>query len=133
MTKVITYGTFDMFHRGHLNLIKRAKDLGDYLIVGVTSTEYDKARGKLDVKDSLEDRINNIRNTGLADLIIVEEKDGQKIHDIIKYNVNIFTVGSDWTGKFDYLRKYCKVVYLERTEGISSTKLRKILMQQNNA
>lgn len=133
MTKVITYGTFDMFHRGHLSLIKRAKDLGDYLIVGVTSTEYDKARGKLDVKDSLETRINNIRNTGLADLIIVEEKDGQKIHDIIKYNVNIFTVGSDWTGKFDYLRKYCKVVYLERTEGISSTKLRKILMQQNNA
>jgi len=124
MRKVITYGTFDLFHQGHYNIIKRAKDLGDYLIVGVTSESYDIERGKLNVRDSLLKRIENVRATGLADEIIIEEYQGQKIHDIIKYNVDVLVVGSDWRGKFDYLKEYCEVNYLERTKNISSTMLR---------
>lgn len=122
--KVITYGTFDLFHEGHYNILKRAKDLGDYLIVGVTSENFDKNRGKLNVKQSLVERIENIKKTGLADEIIVEEYMGQKIEDIKKYNIDRFVIGSDWIGKFDYLNEYCEVVYLERTKGVSSTQLR---------
>ena len=118
MTKVITYGTFDLFHEGHYRLLQRAKALGDYLIVGVTTEEYDKARGKLNVVDSLVTRIENVRKSGFADEIIIEEAPGQK------YNIDIFTVGSDWVGSFDYLKDYCKVVYLDRTKDISSTMLR---------
>ena len=124
MTKVITYGTFDLFHEGHYRLLQRAKELGDYLIVGVTTDAYDKARGKLNVVDSLVTRIENVKKTGFADEIIVEESAGQKFSDIRKYNIDIFTVGSDWTGSFDNLEDYCKVVYLERTKNISSTMLR---------
>lgn len=124
MVKVITYGTFDLLHEGHYRLLQRAKQLGDYLIVGVTSEEYDQARGKLNVMDSLMTRIENVKKTGFADEIIVEESQGQKFRDIKKYNIDIFTVGSDWTGQFDYLKEYCKVVYLDRTKNISSTMLR---------
>lgn len=124
MTKVITYGTYDLFHQGHYNLLKRAKELGDYLIVGVTTEHFDEARGKVNVIDPLLERIENVRRTGFADLIIVEDHDGQKIEDIQKYNVDIFTLGSDWIGTFDYLNQFCKVVYLERTPDISSTLLR---------
>lgn len=116
MTKVITYGTFDLFHEGHYRLLQRAKALGDYLIVGVTTEEYDKARGKLNVVDSLVTRIENVRKSGFADEIIIEEAPGQKFTDIKKYNIDIFTVGSDWVGSFDYLKDYCKVVYLDRTK-----------------
>ena len=122
--RVITYGTYDMLHHGHVRLLKRAKELGDYLIVGVTAEDFDKNRGKINVKQSLMERIEAVKATGLADEIIVEEYEGQKIDDIKRYDVDIFTVGSDWIGKFDYLNEYCKVVYLERTEGISSTQLR---------
>lgn len=121
MKKVITYGTFDLFHEGHYNLLKRAKNLGDYLIVGVTTNQYDEYRGKLNVVDPIMKRIENVKNTGLVDEIVIEDHPGQKLEDIQKYNVDIFTVGSDWTGKFDFLKEYCKVVYLERTKGISST------------
>ncbi len=124
MKRVITYGTYDLLHYGHINLLKRAKELGDYLIVGVTADDFDKARGKINVQQSLMERIEAVKATGLADEIIVEEYEGQKIDDIQRYDVDIFTVGSDWKGKFDYLNEYCKVVYLERTEGISSTQLR---------
>lgn len=124
MIKVITYGTYDMLHRGHIRLLERAKELGDYLIVGVTADDFDKNRGKINVQQSLIERIEGVKSTGLADEIIVEEYEGQKINDIKKYNIDIFTVGSDWQGKFDYLNEYCKVVYLERTKGISSTELR---------
>lgn len=124
MKKVITYGTYDLFHQGHYNLLKRAKALGDYLIVGVTSDYFDKSRGKFNVHDDLMTRIENVKKTGFADKIVVEEYFGQKIDDIKKYGVDIFTVGSDWTGYFDYLNEYCKVVYLERTKGISSTQIR---------
>lgn len=124
MKKVITYGTFDLFHEGHYNLLKRAKELGDYLIVGVTTEHYDLQRGKLNVVDPLLVRIENVKKSGLADEIIIEDHDGQKQEDIQKMGVDIFTVGSDWTGLFDYLKKYCNVVYLERTPDISSTKIR---------
>lgn len=124
MVKVITYGTFDLFHEGHYRLLKRAKALGDYLIVGVTTERYDKTRGKLNVVDSLMARMENVRKSGFADEIIIEEYPGQKVSDIKKYNVDIFTVGSDWVGAFDYITDYCKVVYLERTKNISSTMLR---------
>ncbi len=124
MTRVITYGTFDLFHEGHYRLLKRAKALGDYLIVGVTTEAYDKTRGKLNVVDSLMTRIENVKKTGFADEVIIEEAAGQKFNDVKKFHIDIFTVGSDWIGKFDYLSDYCKVVYLERTKNISSTMLR---------
>lgn len=126
-TTVITYGTFDLMHEGHIRLLERAKRLGDFLIVGVTSDTYDRQRGKLNVRQSLTERIENVRRTGLADLIIVEEYEGQKVEDILRYNVDIFVIGSDWKGKFDYLSNYCQVVYLERTKGISSTQKRGIV------
>ena len=121
MKKVITYGTFDLFHEGHYRLLKRAKALGDYLIVGVTTESFDEARGKLNVVDSLMTRIENVKKTGFADEVIVEDHVGQKVEDIQKYGIDIFVLGSDWTGKFDYLKDFCEVRYLERTKGISST------------
>ena len=124
MKKVITYGTFDLFHKGHYNILKRAKEYGDYLIVGVTGETYDIGRGKLSVHDSLATRIENVKNTGLVDEIIVEEYLGQKIGDLIKYDIDYFVIGDDWKGKFDHLSRYCEMVYLERTKGISSTEIR---------
>ena len=124
MKKVITYGTYDRLHYGHVNLLRRAKELGDYLIVGVTADSFDQARGKINVEQSLMERIEAVKATGIADEIIVEEYEGQKIDDIRRFGVDIFTVGSDWKGKFDYLSDYCQVVYLDRTEDISSTELR---------
>lgn len=125
MKKVITYGTYDLFHEGHYKLLKRAKELGDYLIVGVTTEHFDEARGKVNVIDPIVERIDNVRKTGFADKIIVEDHEGQKIEDIQKYGVDIFTVGSDWVGHFDYLKAFCDVVYLDRTPDVSSTELRK--------
>jgi len=124
MKRVITYGTFDLLHKGHLNILKRAKEMGDYLIVGVTSDNYDLSRGKLNISQSLMQRIENVRNTGYADEIIVEEFQGQKVQDIKKYNIDVFVIGSDWINKFDYLKQFCEVKYIERTKGVSSTELR---------
>lgn len=124
MKKVITYGTFDLFHQGHYNLLKRAKELGDYLIVGVTTEHFDEARGKVNVVDSVLERVENVKKTGFADEILIEDHFGQKIEDIQKYGVDIFTVGSDWVGEFDYLNQFCQVIYLDRTPDISSTNLR---------
>lgn len=125
MVKVITYGTYDHLHQGHINLLKRAKALGDYLIVGVTTENFDINRGKINVEQSLMERIEAVKSLGIADEVFPEEYMGQKIDDIKRYGVDIFTVGSDWEGHFDYLNEYCKVVYLPRTEGISSTQIRK--------
>jgi len=124
MKKVITYGTYDLFHRGHYNLLKRAKDLGDYLIVGVTTDNFDLERGKMNTCNNVMERIEAVKATGLADQIVIEEYKGQKIDDIQKYGVDIFAIGSDWEGYFDYLKEFCEVVYLPRTQGISSTQLR---------
>lgn len=124
MVKVITYGTYDLLHYGHIRLLERAKALGDYLVVGVTSDDYDLSRGKINVQQSVLERVEAVKATGLADEIIVEEYEGQKIDDIRKMGIDIFAIGSDWVGKFDYINEYCKVVYLERTEGVSSSQLR---------
>ena len=124
MIKVITYGTYDLLHYGHIRLLERARALGDYLIVGITSDDYDKSRGKINNQQSLIERIAAVKATGFADEIIVEEYEGQKIDDIRRNDIDIFTVGSDWEGKFDYLKEYCKVVYLPRTEGVSSSEIR---------
>ena len=121
MKTVITYGTFDLFHEGHYNILKRAKALGDYLIVGVTTENYDASRGKLNIVEPLMDRIEHVKESGFADKVIIEDYIGQKIEDIQKYHVDTFVIGSDWLGKFDYLKEYCEVVYLERTKGVSST------------
>ena len=124
MKKVITYGTYDLFHYGHRRLLERAKALGDYLIVGVTTDNFDLERGKMSTCNNVMERIEAVKATGLADQIVIEEYKGQKIDDIQKYGVDIFAIGSDWEGYFDYLKEYCEVVYLPRTEGISSTQLR---------
>lgn len=124
MKTVITYGTYDLLHQGHINLLRRAKELGDYLIVGVTSDSFDRGRGKLNVRNNVLERVEAVRETRFADKIIIEDYVGQKIDDIQRYNVDIFAIGSDWEGQFDYLNELCQVVYLPRTEGISSTMIR---------
>ena len=124
MKKVITYGTYDLLHQGHINLLRRAKELGDYLIVGVTNDSFDRDRGKLNVRNNVLERVEAVKATGYANQVIIEDYFGQKIDDIQKYDIDIFAIGSDWEGKFDYLKEYCEVVYLPRTEGISSTMLR---------
>lgn len=124
MKRVITYGTYDLLHEGHINLLRRAKALGDYLIVGVTNDSFDRERGKLNVRNNVLERVEAVKATGIVDQVIIEDYVGQKIDDILKYDVDIFAIGSDWEGKFDYLSEFCEVVYLPRTEGVSSTMLR---------
>ena len=124
MIKVITYGTFDLLHHGHIRLLQRAKALGDYMIVGVTTDDFDKSRGKINVQQSFMERIEALKALGIADEVIAEEYEGQKIDDIKRYGIDVFTVGSDWEGQFDYLKGYCDVIYLKRTEGISSSEIR---------
>lgn len=124
MKRVITYGTYDLLHEGHINLLRRAKALGDYLIVGVTNDSFDRERGKLNVRNNVLERVEAVKAAGIVDQVIIEDYVGQKIDDILKYDVDIFAIGSDWEGKFDYLSEFCEVVYLPRTEGVSSTMLR---------
>ena len=121
---VITYGTYDMLHIGHLNLLQRAKALGDYLIVGVTSEDYDRSRGKLNVSQSTEERMRAVEKLDFVDKVILETHKNQKAEDMVKYDVDIFAIGDDWVGAFDYLNEFTHVEYLPRTEGISSTLLR---------
>jgi len=123
---VITYGTFDMFHIGHLNLLTRVKSLGDRLIVGVSTDEFNALKGKktLIPFDQRRQIVEAIRG---VDLVIPETDWEQKISDIKKYEVDVFTMGNDWEGKFDFLKEYCDVVYLERTDGISTTELKQSL------
>ena len=124
MIKVITYGTFDILHYGHINLLKRAKELGDFLIVCLSTDEFNALKGKKSYYD-YETRKMMLEAIKYVDLVIPETCWEQKVEDIKKYNVDIFTMGSDWEGKFDFLKEYCEVVYLPRTEGISSTKIKK--------
>lgn len=123
-TIVLTYGTFDVIHRGHIQLLKRAKALGDKLIVGLSADSFNKIKGKISVF-SYKDRKLILENLRFVDAIIPETKWQQKQNDIIKNKVDIFVMGSDWCGKFDELKKFCKVVYLPRTRGISTTLLKK--------
>lgn len=126
MKKVITYGTFDLFHVGHLNLLRRAKALGDYLIVAVSSDEFNASKGKK-AYHSIEDRVKILEAIEYVDEVILEESWNQKIDDILSNNVDVFVMGDDWSGEFDYLKDYCQVVYLPRTKGISTTKIKEEL------
>lgn len=126
MKKVITYGTFDLFHVGHLNLLKRAKSYGDYLIVAVSSDAFNLGKGKkCFVKDV--DRMAIVEAIKYVDEVILEESWEQKVSDVVNHNVDVFVMGDDWSGKFDFLKEYCEVVYLPRTEGISTTQIKEEL------
>ena len=123
---VLTYGTFDMFHIGHLNLLNRLKSLGDKLIVAVSTDEFNSIKGKKTLIP-FEQRALIVQNIKCVDIVIAEENWEQKIDDIKKYNVDIFAMGEDWQGKFDFLKDYCEVIYLPRTQNISTTELKKEL------
>ena len=123
---VLTYGTFDMFHIGHLNLLNRLKSLGDKLIVAVSTDEFNSIKGKKTLIP-FEQRALIVQNIKCVDIVISEENWEQKIDDIKKYNVDIFAMGDDWQGKFDFLKDYCEVIYLPRTQNISTTELKKEL------
>ncbi len=123
---VLTYGTFDMFHIGHLKLLQRLKALGDKLIVAVSSDEFNELKGKKTLIP-FEQRALIVENIKCVDMVIAEKNWEQKIEDIKKYNIDIFAMGDDWEGKFDFLKEYCEVVYLPRTQNISTTQLKKEL------
>lgn len=123
MIKVITYGTFDLLHYGHINLLKRAKELGDYLIVGLSTNEFNEIKGKK-CYFSYEERKKLLESIRYVDLVIPEKSWEQKINDIKEFKVDILVMGDDWKGKFDYLKKYCEVIYLPRTPEISTTKIK---------
>ncbi|ATO44950.1 MULTISPECIES: glycerol-3-phosphate cytidylyltransferase [Lactobacillaceae] len=127
MKRVITYGTFDLLHWGHVRLLKRAKEYGDYLIVAVSTDEFNALKHK-EAYHSFEHRKYILEAIKYVDLVIPEENWNQKIDDVKKYHVDTFIMGDDWKGKFDFLRDYCEVIYLPRTEGISTTKIKKDLM-----
>jgi glycerol-3-phosphate cytidylyltransferase len=126
MKRVLTYGTFDLLHYGHINLLRRAKQLGDYLIVGLSTDNFNSIKGKKSYF-SYEDRKVLLESIRYVDLVIPEENWEQKIKDVIDYKVDIFVMGDDWTGKFDFLKEYCEVIYLPRTPEISTTKIKQDL------
>jgi glycerol-3-phosphate cytidylyltransferase len=123
---IITYGTFDMFHIGHLNLFKRLKGMGDKLIVAVSTDEFNELKGKRTLIPH-EQRAEIVRSVKYVDMVIPESSWEQKLEDVKKYNCNIFAIGNDWEGKFDFLKSHCDVVYLDRTEGVSTTALKRSL------
>ena len=127
MRKVITYGTFDLLHAGHINLLRRAKELGDYLIVVVSTDEFNWNEKQKKCYFSYEEREKLVEAVRYVDLVIPEENWDQKISDVKEYHVDTFVMGDDWKGKFDFLKDYCEVVYLPRTEGISTTKIKQDL------
>ncbi len=126
MKKVITYGTYDLLHVGHINLLRRAKELGDYLIVVVSSDEFNAIKGKK-AYYSFEDRKKILEAVKYVDEVLPEYTWEQKIDDVVNNNVDVFVMGDDWAGKFDFLKEYCEVVYLPRTEGISTSKIKEDL------
>ena len=127
MRKVITYGTFDLLHAGHINLLRRAKELGDYLIVVVSTDEFNWNEKRKKCYFSYEERKKLVEAVRYVDLVIPEENWDQKISDVKEYQVDTFVMGDDWKGKYDFLKDYCEVVYLPRTEGISTTKIKQDL------
>jgi glycerol-3-phosphate cytidylyltransferase len=122
--KIITYGTFDMFHVGHLRLLKRLKEMGDELIVAVSTDEFNELKGKKTLI-SYEQRAEIVESIKYVDKVIPERNWEQKVEDVRKYNIDLFVMGNDWEGKFDFLKEYCEVKYLERTQDISTTQLKK--------
>ena len=130
MKRVMTYGTFDLLHYGHINILKRAKSLGDYLIVGLSPDEFNELKGKKSVM-SYEERKEILESIRYVDKVIKESNWEQKVDDIIKYNIDVFVIGDDWEGKFDFLKEYCEVVYLPRTKSISTTLLKEIIQKEH--
>jgi len=131
MINVITYGTFDVLHRGHINLLKRARDLGDKLYVGLSTDEFNIGKNKSSVLP-YEDRECVIESLMFVDVVLKEERWDQKISDVIKYNIDIFVIGDDWKGHFDFLKPHCQVVYLPRTPGISTSLLKEKVLSMND-
>ena len=123
MKKVITYGTFDLLHVGHINLLRRARELGDYLIVGLSTDEFNAGKHK-EAYHSFEDRKIILEAIKYVDEVIPEETWEQKVTDVQKHHADIFVMGSDWEGKFDFLKEYCEVIYLPRTPGVSTTQIK---------
>ncbi|MEK4554680.1 MULTISPECIES: glycerol-3-phosphate cytidylyltransferase [Jeotgalicoccus] len=130
MKKVITYGTFDLLHTGHINILRRAKALGDYLIVAVSTDEFNMLKHK-EAYHSFEERKQILEAIRYVDEVIGEDTWDQKSRDVQKYNIDTFVMGSDWEGEFDFLKEYCEVVYLPRTSGISTTKIKDELKNNN--
>lgn len=126
MKKVITYGTFDLLHYGHINLLKRAREQGDYLIVALSTDEFNKIKGK-NCYFPYEERKILVESIRYVDLVIPENNWEQKVNDIKEFKVDIFVMGDDWEGKFDFLKEYCEVKYLSRTPEISTTKIKQEL------
>lgn len=128
MKRILTYGTFDLLHYGHIRLLKRAKELGDYLIVALSTDEFNELKGKKAYHD-YETRKKMLEAIRYVDLVIPEENWEQKISDVQTYHADVVVMGSDWAGsdRFDYLKDYCELIYLDRTEGISTTKIKKEL------
>jgi len=131
MKRVITYGTFDLLHYGHIQLLQRAKGLGDYLIVALSSDEFNTIKGKHAYHPYIE-RKAMLEALRVVDLVISEDHWEQKVSDVLKYHVDVFVIGDDWEGKFDFLKEYCEVIYLPRTEGISTTKIKHDLEGNKN-
>lgn len=131
MRKVITYGTYDLLHTGHINLLRRAKELGDYLIVAISSDEFNALKGKK-AYYTFEQRKAILEAVRYVDEVIPENNWEQKISDVQEHDVDVFVMGDDWEGKFDFLNDYCEVVYLPRTVGISTTKIKKDLNLRKN-
>jgi glycerol-3-phosphate cytidylyltransferase len=123
MKKVITYGTFDLIHRGHINILRRAKEMGDYLIVALSTDEFTTGKGK-QVYYKYEERKSILEAIKYVDEVIPETCWEQKVDDVVKNGISVFVIGEDWRGKFDFLKPYCEVVYLPRTEGISTTRIK---------
>lgn len=126
MKKIITYGTFDLIHYGHINLLKRAKEQGDYLIVALSTNEFNEIKGKK-CYFTYEERKKLVESIRYVDLVIPENNWEQKINDAKEFKVDVFVMGDDWRGKFDFLKEYCDVVYLDRTPEISTTKIKQNL------
>ncbi|WP_339231013.1 glycerol-3-phosphate cytidylyltransferase [Oceanobacillus sp. FSL K6-2867] len=124
MKKILTYGTFDLIHAGHINLLRRAKNLGDYLIVGISTDEFNKIKNK-QAYHSFDNRKMILESIRFVDKVIPEYSWDQKIEDVKRFDIDIFVMGDDWKGQFDFLQKYCEVVYFPRTEGISTSAIKK--------
>jgi glycerol-3-phosphate cytidylyltransferase len=131
MKKVLTYGTFDLLHFGHINLLSRAKDLGDYLVVGLSTDEFNKGKNK-QAYHSFENRKLILESIRFVDEVIPENTWDQKIQDVIKHDIDVFVMGDDWKGKFDFLKEHCEVIYLPRTIGISTSQIKEDLNAVTN-